>query len=180
MFAKMPPVWQTSTFLNNLVYYPDFTAEIFKTLPERSPLFTGTSLPERSLMDYNAYPAIPAGRKLGWFDFSDGQVDLSQIKETAFDTAKAYTEQTGWEKHAVWGITAEDFARLPAWEGGVTNSPDWKDIDLCLKPDSRAVDAGVVIAQVSEEYKGKAPDLGAYEAGETLPHYGPRDAANAK
>jgi hypothetical protein len=32
------------------------------------------------------------------------------------------------------------------------------------------------LAGLSDGYHGKAPDLGAYELGDPLPHYGPREA----
>ena len=48
------------------------------------------------------------------------------------------------------------------------------DFDFRLKPGSAAVDAGVVIPNVTDGYTGKAPDLGAYEVGAPLPQYGPR------
>src|SRR5580704_5216748 len=46
--------------------------------------------------------------------------------------------------------------------------------DLRLAPTSRAVDAGVVLANFNDGFKGKAPDLGCCELGQPLPHYGPR------
>jgi len=46
--------------------------------------------------------------------------------------------------------------------------------DLRLKDDSNATDAGQVLANINDGFKGKAPDLGAYELGDPLPHYGPR------
>ncbi|NQT53155.1 right-handed parallel beta-helix repeat-containing protein, partial [bacterium] len=46
--------------------------------------------------------------------------------------------------------------------------------DLRLKDGSAAVDAGVVLANINDGYQGKAPDLGAFELGAPLPHYGPR------
>ncbi|HUU26382.1 MAG TPA: right-handed parallel beta-helix repeat-containing protein [archaeon] len=54
--------------------------------------------------------------------------------------------------------------------------PERKPTDLSLKPGSAAVDAGLVIPNVNDNYTGKAPDLGAYELGQELPHYGPRPA----
>jgi hypothetical protein len=48
------------------------------------------------------------------------------------------------------------------------------DVDLQLAPRSRAIDAGVVLPGVTDGFAGRAPDLGAYEAGVGLPHYGPR------
>jgi hypothetical protein len=46
--------------------------------------------------------------------------------------------------------------------------------DLRLRPGSVAVDAGAVLPNINEDYKGAAPDLGAYELGQDLPLYGPR------
>jgi hypothetical protein len=46
--------------------------------------------------------------------------------------------------------------------------------DLRLTEGSAAVDAGAVLFNVNDGFKGKAPDLGAYELGDALPHYGPR------
>ncbi|NKQ36360.1 MAG: hypothetical protein HF973_12175 [Chloroflexi bacterium] len=45
---------------------------------------------------------------------------------------------------------------------------------MTLRPGCNAIDAGVVLPNVNEDYQGSAPDLGAYEAGADLPHYGPR------
>ena len=38
----------------------------------------------------------------------------------------------------------------------------------------RLTDAGKVLPGFNDGYAGKAPDLGAYELGVELPHYGPR------
>ena len=46
--------------------------------------------------------------------------------------------------------------------------------DLTLRPGSAAVDRGAVIPNVTDGYTGAAPDLGAYEVGMPIPHYGPR------
>lgn len=43
-----------------------------------------------------------------------------------------------------------------------------------LRPEGDAVDAGVALPNIAEEFHGKAPDLGAYEAGDPAPHIGPR------
>jgi hypothetical protein len=49
--------------------------------------------------------------------------------------------------------------------------------DLRLAPQASAVDAGAILQGVNDTFRGKAPDLGAYELGEPLPHYGPRPLA---
>ena len=46
--------------------------------------------------------------------------------------------------------------------------------DLRIKVGSTGVDAGVVLDNINDGFAGKAPDLGAYELGAPLPHYGPR------
>ena len=46
--------------------------------------------------------------------------------------------------------------------------------DLRLKAGSKPIDAGLRLPGVNDGYRDAAPDLGAYEFGEPLPHYGPR------
>ncbi|MBI3831898.1 MAG: hypothetical protein HY291_20415 [Planctomycetes bacterium] len=46
--------------------------------------------------------------------------------------------------------------------------------DLRLKDGCAAIDAGEVLPGFNDGFAGKAPDLGAYELGEPVPHYGPR------
>jgi hypothetical protein len=49
-----------------------------------------------------------------------------------------------------------------------------RDLDFRLKPGGKAVDAGVRLPNVNDDFTGKAPDLGAYEVGRPAPVYGPR------
>jgi hypothetical protein len=49
-----------------------------------------------------------------------------------------------------------------------------EDFDFRLKPGSRAVDAGAVLPSITDDFTGRAPDLGAYELDRPLPHYGVR------
>ncbi len=48
---------------------------------------------------------------------------------------------------------------------------------ITLKPTCNAVDAGVALANINDDFLGAAPDLGAYEVGAPLPHYGVRPVA---
>ena len=48
--------------------------------------------------------------------------------------------------------------------------------DLRLASGTAAIDAGQPLSGVNDNFSGKAPDLGAYEVGAPLPHYGPRPA----
>jgi len=47
-------------------------------------------------------------------------------------------------------------------------------LDFRLKPGSPAIDAGVVLPTINDDFSGRAPDIGAYESGKPIPHYGPR------
>jgi hypothetical protein len=78
------------------------------------------------------------------------------------------------EKHGIEKITMEEtfnhveFPNPPAPERGIP----------ILRPNasSRVIDGGVIIPNINDDFKGTAPDCGAYEYGQELPHYGPRDA----
>jgi hypothetical protein len=48
------------------------------------------------------------------------------------------------------------------------------DLNFRLKANAKAVDAGVRLPTVNDDFTGKAPDLGAYEVGQPEPQYGPR------
>ena len=50
-------------------------------------------------------------------------------------------------------------------------------IDLGLSARSKAVDAGQAMPGLEDAHRGSRPDLGAYELGEQVPHYGPRSQA---
>ena len=51
---------------------------------------------------------------------------------------------------------------------------DFKDSDFRLKPGSAAIDKGVAMPNLNDGFTGSAPDLGALEAGQPMPIYGPR------
>ena len=48
------------------------------------------------------------------------------------------------------------------------------DLNFRLKPNAKAIDAGVSLPTVNDNVTGKAPDLGALEFNQPEPHYGPR------
>ncbi len=91
-----------------------------------------------------------------------------------FKTLADYQKAMGQDRHSRM-IDYSVFVKAAAPEftkPGQLYTP--KQVDLRLKAGSRAVDAGVVLPGITDGFKGKAPDLGAYELGEPLPHYGPR------
>ena len=48
--------------------------------------------------------------------------------------------------------------------------------DMTLKAGCNVVDAGAILPNINDGFIGTAPDLGAYELGQPLPTYGPRQS----
>jgi hypothetical protein len=42
-----------------------------------------------------------------------------------------------------------------------------------LSAGSKAVDAGAVLPNIADRFEGEGPDIGAWETGRPIPHYGP-------
>ena len=75
-------------------------------------------------------------------------------------------------KHAV--LLDWDVFNNPTPPPGDDKFADVKTVDITLRPDSKAIDAGVVLPGINDDFTGKAPDLGCYEVGKPMPHYGTR------
>ncbi len=52
--------------------------------------------------------------------------------------------------------------------------PERQPQDLRIAAGSAAEDAALILPNINDEFTGKGPDIGAYETGKPLPHYGPR------
>lgn len=64
--------------------------------------------------------------------------------------------------------------KAPVYRQAVLVDPASVGADQRLKAGSAAIDAGEILPGVNDGFAGKAPDLGAYEQGQEVPHYGPR------
>ncbi len=94
-----------------------------------------------------------------------------------YESLSAFQEGTGQERHGVlinYGIfEALEPSEAARWNApGVVHPPS--ALDFRLKADGAAVGAGVPLANINDGFIGEAPDLGAYEVGKPVPHYGPR------
>jgi hypothetical protein len=49
-----------------------------------------------------------------------------------------------------------------------------EELDFRLHENAAAVDAGCILPNVNDGFRGNAPDLGALEVGRPVPVYGPR------
>jgi len=96
------------------------------------------------------------------------------LVERNFATFEAYQQGSGQDANSVL-VDYDIFvnARMPDLDDP-TRLYDPDEVDLRLRRRSDAVDAGVVLPNINDGFNGRAPDLGAYEYGEDMPHYGPR------
>ncbi len=127
-----------------------------------------------SIADYNGYrpnrgPDSPENQ-FKWLSPEGESVE--------FKTLKDFSKASGLEKHGIT-VDYDVFENLKkpihAMEGGLP-SPVYHAVDLNfrLNAKGKAVDAGVAIPNINDEFNGKAPDLGALEAGSAPVIYGAR------
>jgi len=77
------------------------------------------------------------------------------------------------EKHGVENITMEEtFINVPFPDPPV---PERSRQDLRIRKGAKVIDAALRIPNINDDFTGSAPDCGAYEYGQELPHYGPRE-----
>ena len=176
-----------------LVYHNTIIGEHVITDPSsnmhyRNNLFLGRDTPDRGILsfanatdafssDYNGYRPNRnvtdqyrfLGPKKGHTLYEPTDSDWQRFRSLA-DLAST----TGQEAHSI-EVDFDIFTHLmppdPLKRHAVYHA---MDLNFTLRSDSKAVDAGVLIPTVNEEFGGKAPDLGALETGRPLPHYGPR------
>jgi hypothetical protein len=91
-----------------------------------------------------------------------------------FKSLEEYSHATGQEQHSIL-IDFDVFVNVRVPD---KHDPQHlykpEEFDFRLKPGSRPVDAGMVLPSITDDFTGRAPDLGAYELDRPLPHYGPR------
>ncbi len=98
----------------------------------------------------------------------------AQTRQTRrFKTLKEYSEATGQDTHSV-SVDYDIFQKVtpPGPDPRTLYKP--ADFDFSLRTGSAAVDAGVRLPNINDDFTGRGPDLGAYETGRPEPHYGPR------
>ncbi|HTE34729.1 MAG TPA: hypothetical protein VK666_30335 [Chryseolinea sp.] len=79
----------------------------------------------------------------------------------------------GYESHGL-GLAEPVFMNVPLPDRSRKGRIYQRDgYDFRLKPGSRVIDAGCILPTITDNYTGKAPDLGAWK-GRPLPDYGPR------
>lgn len=154
----------------------------------RNNLFLGRDTPNRGILtlansashnstDYNGYrPNRGVREQYRFFKPKPGPNVYEPKTEHwgIFSTLKELQDATGQETHSI----EVDF---DIFEGLTPPNPSNRyavyhamDLNFALKDNAKAVDAGLVIPTVNEDFAGRAPDLGALETGQPVPQYGPR------
>jgi len=151
-------VFSLDTFTN----YSSSDYNGFRPNPESKEAFAWNSPPFEVVRDFypaHKLPDAPAG------------VPLTQ---RAFPTLKAYAAATGQDKHSRI-VDYDIFVNAPKPDfSDVTHVVKVDSVNLQLRKGAAAIDAGVALPNITDGFLGRAPDLGAYEFGAPLPHYGPR------
>lgn len=155
----------------------------------RNNLFLGRDTPGRGIAawanateqystDYNGFrPNKGVEQQYSWLaPTKPGQYLNQSSREDwrTFRTLADFQAATGQERHG----REVDF---DIFESMTAPSPNNRhavyhamDLNFRLRPHSKAIDAGVLLPTINDDFTGQAPDLGALEFGKPEPHYGPR------
>lgn len=173
---------------HNTVIVEQTVRDPYSNVHWRNNLFLGRDTPDRGIMafanatdtysaDYDGYrPNRGAAAQFTWLGPPKGQRWYEPAKENwkTYPSLAAFREATGQEAHGI-EVDFDIFERM--------TPPDYTkrhavyhsmDLNFRLRKDSKAVDAGVVIPTINEDFAGKEPDLGALEVGKPEPKWGPR------
>jgi len=129
--------------------------------------------------DYNGFRPNPGvTRQYSWLAPSTSEpiYEPKPADWKHFATLAELRAATGQEAHGV-EVDFSDFEKLAPPDPSARERYrvyHAADLNFRLKPGGRAVDKGVALPTVNEGHQGAAPDLGALEAGQPLPHWGPR------
>ncbi len=130
-----------------------------------------------SSSDHNGFRPNPGVKtSFEWTSPAFGtQADYDHpLVQRRFATLKDYAAATGQDKHSVL-VDYNVFEKVsPPDRADVQRLYRPEDLDFRVKAGSAAIDKGEALPNITDGFTGKAPDLGAYERGQPIPHYGPR------
>jgi len=164
-------------FLNNLILGDGWA----------DPVLNLRTYTNYSSSDYNGfYPNPGAANSFEWTspDFGTLSDYAGKLVTRNFKTLKEYQDATKQDLHSV-EVDYRIFAKVePPDKSDPQRLYNPEDFYFQLQPvlggfeigqfANPAIDTGVLLPTINDDFTGKAPDLGAYELGRPLPHYGPR------
>jgi hypothetical protein len=165
--ASIPGPAQNMHFRNNL----------FLGTGDVDQVFALNSQANSNDADYDGFRPVPGRADAFEWNTPDfaSRIDYSKPPlKRVYKSLADFSAATGQEKHGVL-VDFDSFVHVtPPDMSDPQRVYDPASFDFRLKPTSPAVDAGVALPNITDGFAGKAPDLGAYELGQPLPHYGPR------
>jgi hypothetical protein len=105
------------------------------------------------------------------FDWHDATSDVFKWYNVRYPDLASFSAATGLEAHGIRIRKETCFASFDVPAPPPASVPPQF---MTLKPGCEAIDAGAILANINDDFVGSAPDMGAYEYGKPLPHYGPR------
>lgn len=155
-------------FLNNLILGDGWA----------DPVLNLRSFTNDSSSDYNGFRPNPNVEDA--FEWNSPPFDVTaDYRNTSlvtrhFKSLAEYQQATKQEQHSVL-VDYDIFVHVTMPDkSDPQHLYNPEDFDFRLKPGSAAIDAGVLLPTINDDFSGRAPDLGAYELDRPLPHYGPR------
>jgi hypothetical protein len=147
----------------------------FRPNPGQTPAFQWNSPPSPGISAGTVTPAAGRGAAAAGRGAA-GPAAAPALENRQYATLAEYSKATGQDRNSVVVdydvlVTVPKLDRDPKTVQRLYN---FRDYDFRLRPGSIAIDRGVAIANLNDGFSGKAPDLGALEAGHPLPQYGPR------
>jgi hypothetical protein len=140
-------------------------------------VFQMSTMTNYSSSDYNGFYSGPGVDPFEWnspaFSIFLGE---SMPERRRFASLADYSKAAGQDAHSVM-IDFDVFRNVPRYSPAapITTLYEADQMDFRLKPGSAAVDHGIPIPNINDDYDGAAPDLGALEGDRPAPHVGPRD-----
>ena len=148
-------------------------------------IFTVNTFTNYTSSDYNGFrPNSGAQSSFEWNSPPAGVVadynspgHRPSLESRKFASLAEYSHATRQDQHSVL-VDYDVFVHVPRLDRNdlktVQNVLRAEDFDFRLTPTGAAVDRGVALPNVNEDFTGRAPDLGALEVGRPVPHFGPR------
>jgi hypothetical protein len=174
---------------HNTIISEALPGDIFSNVLFRNNLFLGIDAPGRAVFrfsnatayssyDYNGYRLNPKARdQFLWKSPGEGKLrdyTLDKARPRPFGSLAELRQTTGQEEHGI-EVDYDVFQNLQPPDAAKPHAIyQARDLNFTLRPGGKAIDAGVRLPNVNDDYTGNAPDLGAYELGRPIPSYGPR------
>ena len=155
--------------VNTTTNYSSSDYNGFRPNPGAPAAFQWNSPPWDVPADYSGLRRAGLGR--------GGPAPNPALETRQFLSLEEYSRATHQDQHSL-ALEYDVFVKVPRLDAKdkatVQKLYKAEDLDFRLKPGSAAVDRGVVLPNITDNFSGQAPDLGALEVGQAPPHYGPR------